>query len=100
MIPSNIPRFGSSHEDSSEWAQKYNNIPYRSTIFHKGPLLAMSSDVTSITEDPSTFVSINRYKISVKRFLINKQSSGEDATWPNFLLYTIHGLRTSPRNQQ
>ena len=62
MIPINIPRFGSSREDSSKWAQKCNNIPYRSTLFYKGPLLAMSSDVKSITADTSTFLSINIYK--------------------------------------
>ena len=99
-IPKNIPKIGNSHDDCLEWSQKYNSIPYRSTIFHKGPLLAVSSDVASITADPSTFLSINRYKNSVKRFMIDNQSDGEIDTWPNFLLYSIPGLRISLRNQK
>ena len=37
-----------SFDDSLEWSEKFNNIPYQSTIFHKGPLLTMSSDVTDL----------------------------------------------------
>ena len=70
-----------SFDGSLEWPEKYNNIPYRSTIFHKGPLLAMSSDVIdSLTSDPKTFITINKYKKSLKRLLNNKQSSGDDDT--------------------
>ena len=89
-----------SFGDSLKWSEKYNNIPYRSTIFHKGPLLAMSSDITDLlSSDPKTSTKINTYKISLKRLLIDKQSSGDDDTWPNFMLYTIPELRFSKRNQ-
>ena len=97
-IPCNAPNTGSSYDDCIEWSNKYNNIPYRTTIFHKGPLLAVSPDVADITSDPSTLSSINRYKKSTKRFLLDKQSSGDDDIWPNFILYTIPGLRISNRN--
>ena len=98
-IPKNIPKYGSSFDDCQEWSEKYNSIPYRCTVFHKGPLLAASPDVTSVTENPATFLSINIYKKSVKRFFIDNQSMGDKDTWPNFLLYTIPGLRTSSRKR-
>ena len=66
IIPGNIPRVGMSFDDSLEWSKKYNNIPYRSTLFHKCPLLAMSSDVTDLLiSDPKTCITINRYEKSV-----------------------------------
>ena len=72
IIPENIPRVGMSFDDSLEWSEKYNNIPYRSTIFHKGPLLAMSSDITDLlSSDPKTSTKINTYKISLNRLLID-----------------------------
>ena len=95
IIPENMPRFGMSFGDSLEWSKKYNNMPYQSIIFHKDPLLAMSSDVS----DPKTSIPINRYKKPLKCLLIDKQSSGDDDTWQNFMLYTIPGLLFSRRNQ-
>ena len=52
-----------SFDYSLEWSVTYNGIPDRSTIFHKSPLLALSSDITNLlTSDPKTFVAINRYR--------------------------------------
>ena len=59
MMPENIPRVGMSFDDSLEWSEKYNNIVYRSTIFHKGPLLAMSSNIANLlTSDPKTSITL------------------------------------------
>ena len=55
-----MPRVGISFDDSLEGSEKYNNIPNQSTIFHKGPLLAMRSDITNLSK---TFITINRYTI-------------------------------------
>ena len=67
----NILRVGMSFDDSQEWSEKSNNILYLSTIFHKGPLLAMSSNDTDLLIfDSKTSITITRYKKSLKRSII------------------------------
>ena len=97
-IPSNTPRPGYIYGECYEWSQKYNNVPYRSTIFHKGPLLYIT--FTKINETcPSalSYTSLKLYKKCAKQMLIDQQSSGSDDSFPNFLIYTIQGLRFSTR---
>ena len=96
-MPANLPTVGSDHVTSADWLELYSNVNYRSSIFYKGPLLAISSHNTNITTLPTLF-SIKLYKASVKRLLLELQCQGSDDNCPNFLLYNIPGLRSSPRN--
>ena len=34
ILPENIPGVGMTFDDGLEWSEKYNNIPYRFTIFN------------------------------------------------------------------
>ena len=79
------------------WSDIYGQLPYRNTIFYKGPLLALSQNNIDATSLPSLF-NLNMYKKSVKRMLIEQQSEGTTDDWPCFLLYKIHGLRKSIRS--
>ena len=98
LFPSNMPTYGSSHETCTDWLNDYGSRVYRSSIFYKGPLLAVTDTNTNITSLPSLF-SMNIYKSNTKRVLIEQQSSSEnlDESWPVFLLNNIPGLRKSCR---
>ena len=41
-IADNAPTVGSNHENSVLWLELYGQTSYKSTLFHKGPLLAIS----------------------------------------------------------
>ena len=43
-IPVNTPKPGYDYDECHEWSQRFNNIPYRSNFFHKGPLFAISCE--------------------------------------------------------
>ena len=97
LFPADIPKYKTSHEDNMDWLAIYNQPYLRSSIFYKGPILAISEDnVSRITCLPSIF-SINIYKKSAKRILLDMQNSGTDEEWPPFFLYNLPGLRTSAR---
>ena len=99
LFPSNIPTYGSNHETCTEWLETYGSLFFRSSIFYKGPLLAVTDTNTNITSLPSLF-SINIYKSSAKHVILEQQSSipsNVDESWPDFLLYNIPGLRRSSR---
>ena len=96
MMPDNMPTTGSDYENSADWMSIYNNAHYRASVFNKGPLLAISPINACITTLPTLF-SINMYKSSAKRVLLQQQSTGTDDEWPDFLLYNIPGLRKSHR---
>ena len=97
LFPGNIPTSGSNHESCTEWLDTYGSCPYRVSIFYKGPMLAITDANTNITTLPSLF-SLNIYKASAKRTLLEQQSSeSEHGTWPVFLLNNIPGLRKSSR---
>ena len=95
-LPENMPTTGSNYENSAEWMEIYNNTLFRSSVFNKGPLLAITPVNKSITTLPTLF-SISMYKSAAKRVLLQQQSDGIDEKWPNFLLYNIPGLRKSHR---
>ena len=95
-IPSNIPKFETTYDDCIEWSNKYNNIPFRSSIFCKGPMLSLCNNNAEITT-PSTLSSLSLYKTYAKKMLLSQQSSGTDEDWPVFLIYNIPGLRKSNR---
>ena len=97
-LPENIPKIEQTHHDCLDWLNTYNNIPYRSSVFSKGPLLTLSDENSSILST-ETKSSINLYKKSVKRMLLaNQHGSADDDEWPEFLLHKINGLRKSARN--
>ena len=95
-IASNAPIIGSDHESCHTWLEIYGRIPYCQSMFYKGPLLAITQENISATTLPSLF-SLNIYKNSVKRLLLNLQNQGDSDDWPSFLLYNIPGLRRSIR---
>ena len=99
LFPNNMPTYDSTHETCAEWLQDYSGRAYRTSIFYKGPLLAITETNKNITSLPSLF-SINIYKSNTKRVLLEQQSStplSEDDSWPIFLLNDIPGLRKSHR---
>ena len=87
---------GSNHEDNNSWYESYGITSYKSTVFYKGPLLAISEHNTTATTLAS-LISLNVYKREVKCLLTDLQNQGGGEEWPNFLLYNIPGLRRSQR---
>ena len=101
LFADNTLTYDSNHENSAVWLETYSSPVFRSSIFYKGPILAISkTNVVDITSAPSLF-SLNIYKSSAKRVLLEQQSTtGEDEnSWPTFLLYKLSGLRSSTRIQ-
>ena len=97
-LPENIPKFEHTHHDCLEWLAIYNNIPYRTSVFNKGPLLALSDENISILTD-RTRSSVTAYKKAAKCMLLKSQhGSTDDDEWPQFLLHRITGIRKSARN--
>ena len=97
MFPNNIPNLGSDHTSSAAWLSVYGNMNFTSSIFYKGPLLAICDVNVDITTLPTLF-SIKLYKKSTNCKMLEMQNMGNnDEEWPNFLLHNIHGLRRSPR---
>ena len=96
LFPDNIPSYLSSHDVNATWLSTYNTVEFRSSIFYKGPILSITEQNKEIT-CPSSIFSINIYKESAKRVLLETQSSGPDEIWPNFLLFNLPGLRSSTR---
>ena len=97
-IPKNAPTLDSNHENCSKWLETYGQACFSSSIFGKGPLLAITDTNIGITSLPN-ILSINLYKSSLKRELLKQQNIGDPENWPNFLLYSIPGLRKSSRNR-
>ena len=100
-IASNSPTAESypSHETCEAWLDNFGNSYHRKSIFFKGPLLSIDSNISSLVT-PTTLFSINSYKSNVKRFLLKQQCGGDDDEWQaqNFVLYNISGLRKSARH--
>ena len=100
LISQNAPCFSTSQEfdDHLEWNNKYNSVSLRSSLFFKGPLLAISKYNEAIISDRSfNKYSLSSYKSSAKSHLLNEQNIGETDQWPNFLINNIQGLRSSKR---
>ena len=100
LISQNAPCFSTSQEfdDHLEWNNKYNSVSLRSSLFFKGPLLAISKDNEAIKSHRSfNKYSLLSYKSSAKSHLLNEQNIGETDQWPNFLINNIQGLRSSKR---
>ena len=83
IIPNNAPTQKSAHENCALWLEIYENAGpyYRTSVFHEGPLVAISPDSES-KFDPACLASINIYKNSVKKYLLSLQSQVEDDEWP------------------
>ena len=99
MIPQNAPTFISNEDSNLSWFNKYGLSKFKSSIFYKGPLLALSELNSEITT-PSSLLSINIYKSNLKRMIMNEQSQGEPDTWPEFILHNTPGLRVSKRERK
>ena len=61
-IPENVLTIESNHENCSEWLEKYGQACYTSSIFGKGPLLAITDTNIELTTLPS-ILSLKIYKI-------------------------------------
>ena len=95
-ISNDSPNFESTHESCENWLSTYNNAYYRQSIFCKGPLLMVGSNINK-NMSPASLVNIASYKINLKQSLLNIQSSGDTCEWHNnnFPLHNIPGLRKS-----
>ena len=98
-IPENAPTLNSAHDNSTAWLEKYGQGYFNSSIFSKGPLLAITSNNIGITT-PSSISYFKIYKTAVKKMLLELHNEGESDIWPNFLLYSIPGLRKSTRQRK
>ena len=99
IMPENTPSLNSNDDSNKEWFSKYGMNKYKSTILCKGPLLAISSLNQEVTT-PSSVLSLNIYKNSLKRKLLSEQSKGIPEQWPNFILHNTPGLRISSRERK
>ena len=99
IIPPNAPTNGSDHDTAADWLLHYNNHTYRPSIFYKGPLLATTLHYTK-TLKLSGYLSYKAHALTTKHYMLTLQSGEDDDEWPNFLLYSIPGLRHSNRLQQ
>ena len=74
-IPSNALTQNSTHENCAPWLEidEHAGPYYRTSVFYKGPLVAISPDSESIF-DPVCLASINIYKNSVKKYLLSPKS--------------------------
>ena len=97
-IPSNAPIHNSTYEHCESWLETYEHAGpyYRTSVFYKGPLLAISSHNEELLE-PACLSSMNIYKNSVKKHLMSLQRQGDGEEWPLFWLNNIAGLRQSSR---
>ena len=96
LFPDNMPTYLSNYDENASWLSTYNKPHFRSSVFYKGPILAITEQNRQIT-CPSSIFSINIYKKAAKRVLLQLQSSGSEDDWPNFLLFSLPGLRSSTR---
>ena len=95
-ISDNSPDFESTHETCENWLSTYNNIFYRNSVFSKGPLLMVGSEITN-NLPPASLANIATYKSNLKQSLLNIQNGGDTCEWQNnnFPLNNIPGLRKS-----
>ena len=77
MFPDNMPTVNSDHTTASTWLDYYNSAYFRSSLFYKGPLLSIHADKSNVSTLPALF-SLNIYKSSVKRFLLELQKNDSD----------------------
>ncbi len=96
-FPDNMPTANSDHTTASTWLDNYNSTYFRSFVFYKGPLLSIHADKSNVSTLPSLF-SLNIYKSSAKRFLLELQKNDNDESWPNFILNNVPRIRRSQRN--
>ena len=64
-ISDNSPDFESTHETCENWLSTYNNIFYRNSVFSKGPLLMVGSEITN-NLPPASLANIASYKSNLK----------------------------------
>ena len=93
MISPSSPVLNEDHETNMDWYNSHNDIFYRKSVFFKGPLLYQQSNIQDLIVLPQTL------KSHLKRTQLALQSEGEDEIWPNFMLYSVEGLRRSERNK-
>ena len=96
LFPDNMPTYLSNYDENASWLSTYNKPHFRSSVFYKGPILAITDQNMQIT-CPSSIFSIRIYKKAAKRVLLELQSTGSEDNWPNFLLFSLPGLRSSTR---
>ena len=99
-IPSNAPCAGSDHNHNYNncvaWLDTYGNTGYRTSVFYKGPLLTLTPHyIDSLTT--ASFLSYKSHLNIVKQKLLDLQTVGDEDSWPNFIIYSIPGLRKSNR---
>ena len=94
------PSSSSPYSDTdynSDWYNNYNQTPYNTSTFFKGPLFYTNI----MTENPSFQApkSLDSYKQRIKQHLLEVQCSGDAQEWEstNFKLSNLPGLRRSAR---
>ena len=99
LFPGDTPSFGTSasSDECNGWLDTYGGPTFRPSVFFKGPLLAISDTNKEILTNLSSLFSLNIYKRSVKQKIIEQQTSGDDESWPPFLIHNIKGMRHSTR---
>ena len=81
-FPSSRPALASDHENCADWLKVYNEIPYRASIFYKGPIIAISDfNHNLITNSLASLYSLNIYKNTAKKLLLSHQSEGNNSEW-------------------
>ena len=99
-FPCNRPTITSNHESCEDWLKIYNDIPYRSSVFYKGPILATNEfNQNILAENLASLFSVKIYKNAVKKSLLSRQLEGNDSEWPAFLIFNLAGLRQSSRSK-
>ena len=95
-IAKNSPVEGSTHDTCEDWLKFYDNLSYRNSVFYKGPLFGLSSDLEH-NLSPASYITMKAYKTNIIEAILLRQGSGDTAEWhvSNFPLHTIQGLRKS-----
>ena len=88
----------SNYDSHHAWFEKYNSTTFRPSIFFKGPLLSISSDIVELLSQPCNNKSLILCSNSLKAYLIKQQGMGDTDQWPTFMLNNITGLRKSSRS--
>ena len=101
LIAKDSPVHGSTHDSCANWLGSYDNHIFRNSIFYKGPLLLISSEL-DYDLSPASYLNIKTYKNNVKYAILRKQGEGDATEWQNsnFPLLSIHGLRKSQNSNR
>ncbi len=99
LIPDNAPDLTRSIEQSMSWYNEYNSVPYKNTVFFKGPLLYVELAQNSGYSTDFNVRGKLSFKKRSKSLILSIQHSGNEQEWENenFKLYCLPGIRRSER---